>query len=229
VGKHGQWEYMDKKNRKILVAGIFGLILLVIMSGCVSGEKKDNGTLVPQDTSSKDTSSKDTPKGVSSSTGSMLEKYDIKKLISMSDNIIIGDVSEVLPSMWNTPDGKRAPNDSGEGLFIYTDAKIKIGESLKGSLDKDTVVIRVLGGIVEPQGQFSEDQPTYQTNEKVLVFLKKDSNPKTKDVGIEHMTTTGLIQGKISISQNNEVIIGGEKMSLDDARIKITESGKVSQ
>ncbi len=217
-----------RKNRNIFISVvipvILGLILLITISGCVNEEKKDNGTIVPQETPSKDT-----PKGVSSSTGSMLEKYDIKKLISMSDNIIIGDVSEVLPSMWNTPDGKRAPNDNREDLFIYTDAKIKIGESLKGSLDTDTVVVRVLGGSVEPYGQYSEDQPSYKTNEKVLVFLKKDSNPRTQDVGIGHMTTTGLIQGKISISQNNQVIIGDEKMSLDDVKNKITESGKVSQ
>ena len=37
------------------------------------------------------------------------------------------------------------------------------------------------------------------------------------------MITAGLIQGKIPISQNNDVIIDGEKMSLDNAKLKIRQ------
>lgn len=219
----------NKKNRNIWIPVILGLMLLVTISGCVNDEKKDNGTLVPQETPSKDTSSKDTPKGVSSSTGSMLEKYDIKKLISMSDNIVIGDVSDVLPSRWNTQDGKRPINtNDGKPYVIYTDNNIKIEESLKGSLGTSTILVRTLGGTVDRDGQSVEDEPSYSVNEKLLIFLKDDNNFKTKDFGDKHFVTVGNIQGKISILQNN-VVIGGEKMSLDDVRIKIAEDGKESQ
>jgi len=56
-----------------------------------------------------------------------------------------------------------------------------------------------------------------------MVFLKNDNDPRTKDIGNEHMVTTGLIQGKINILQNNDIVIGGEKMSLDDAKNRIRQ------
>jgi len=50
----------------------------------------------------------------------------------MSDNIIIGEVSDILPSRWNTPDGKRPTIDSNSTmLLIYTDANINVEESSK--------------------------------------------------------------------------------------------------
>ena len=194
-----------------------------MLAGCVDKEKEngDFGKPIPQGTPEVSTTPVQGTSGVSSSTSTILEKYDLKQLVSMSDNIIIGEVSEVMSSRWNTPDGKRPAIDNNDTtLLIYTDANIKIEESLKGSSNPD-IVVRILGGIVEPHGQSSEDQPSYITKEKVLVFLKRDNDPRTKDVGGEHMTTAGLIQGKIPILQNNDVIIGGERMTLEDAKNRI--------
>ena len=215
----------NKKSRTILTLVMAGLIILLILAGCVNKEKEkgENGTLVPQETPKVVTTS-GSPSVVSSSTGGMLEKYDLKQLVSMSDNIIIGEVIDILPSRWNTPDGKMPEIDNNStSLLIYTDVNIKIDENLKGSLNSNIIVVRTLGGIVDSQGQSSEDQLSYNKNEKVLIFLKKDNDPRTKDVGSEHMITTGLIQGKINILQNNDVVIDGEKMSLDDAKMKIRQ------
>ena len=148
-----------KKNLSMHILMTLGLIMLVIIAGCVNKEKEkeDNGTPIPQRTPEVVTTS-GSPSVVSSSTGGMLEKYDLKQLVSMSDNIIIGEVSEVLPSRWNTPDGKRPTiNSNNTSFLIYTDANIKIEESLKGLLSSNTIAVRILGGIVEPHGQSSED------------------------------------------------------------------------
>lgn len=216
--------YKKKLNIWILVA----IGLIIIVTGCI-GEQKKNGDIVtptPQETPvQKETPvSKETPESgiVSSSTGTMLEKYDLKKLVSMSDNIVIGDVSGVLPGRWNTPDGKIPTDHNNASYTIYTDANIQVGESLKGPLSSTNIIVRTLGGTVEYDKQIVEDQPSYSANEKVLLFLKKDNDPRTKDIGIEHFVTVGLVQGKISILPNNDVIIGDEKMSLDDAKIRIT-------
>lgn len=220
---------VNNKNRNIFVIVICGLIILITISGCLNEKNEKNENNANGTIPSKDDTSKDNGKVVSSSTGSLLEKYDINKLISMSDNIIIGEVNTILPSRWNSPDGKRPINiNDGKPYVIYTDNNIKIEESLKGSLETPTILVRTLGGRVENDGQSVEDQPSYSTGEKVLIFLKKDNNFKTKDFGDEHFVTVGQMQGKIPIVQNN-VVIGGEKISLDDLRIKITENIKASQ
>ncbi len=227
-------DMMKIMNVRALV--ILGLVSLVIMTGCIGEEKKngDIGTPSPQATPEQEvivtpiaqwTSESGTYSGVSSSTGSMLEKYDLNKLVSMSDNVVIGDVSSILPSKWNTPDGKKPTDFNNASYTIYTDATIEVGESLKGSLSTTHITVRMLGGTVGKDVQSVEDQPSFDTNEKVLIFLKKDSDPRTKDIGYEHFTTVGLAQGKISILPNNDVIIGDEKMSLDNAKIRITGKG----
>lgn len=214
-----------KKNTYIWILVIFGLMTIVIMTGCINDAKK-NGDIAkqtPQGIIVTPISQGTSGRAVSSSTSYILEKYDLKKLVSMSDNIIIGDVSNVLPSKWNTPDGKRpSENNNTPPYIIYTDTNIKIVENLKGSLNS-TIIVRTLGGTVGQDTQNVEDQPSYNINEKVLIFLKKDNDPRTQDIGDDHFITVGLVQGKIPISQNNDVIIGDEKMSLDDFRIRMTE------
>jgi hypothetical protein len=145
----------------------------------------------------------------------------------MSDSVVIAEVVSVLPSRWNTINGEKPVNNENNlPSTIYTDANVKIVESLKGSLDNATITVRTLGGTVGQDKQQVENQPSYSANENVLIFLKNDNDPRTKDIGDSHFITTGLMQGKISIPESNELIIGDEKMSLDEAKIVITGKGE---
>jgi hypothetical protein len=192
---------------------IISTMVLVSVTGCIDGEKKntDIGTPPPEKT----------PVNViSSSSEGIMEKFNLQKLESMSDSIVVGKVTDVFQSKWNTPDGKKPVNNSTSNI-IYTDVNIKVLEYIRNPLDTTAIQVRVLGGIVGRDGQNIEDQPSYSPGETVLLFLKKDDDPRTKDIGEKHFVTAGLAQGKISILQNNETIIGDEKMSLDDVRVRI--------
>ncbi len=211
--------FMKMKNTKIT---IYIIIAIVIMTGCVDKENLDNG--VEQNIS--DDGDKNISAGnniISSSNDKMLERYSLEKLILESDRIIIGRVINIMPSKWNTIDGKK---DDSRGSIIYTDVNIKVGEYLKGGgdFDKKTVTVRILGGTVEQDIQNVEDQPRYYDNERVLVFLKNDKDVRTKDIGIDHFTTVGLIQGKIPILQKDEVFFDGKKMLLKDIKDMILKT-----
>ena len=199
-------------NLWILV--IISMMALVIVTGCIDEEKKnaDIGTPTPEKTP---------VTVISSSSEGIMEKFNLQKLVSMSDSIVVGKVTEVFQSEWNTPDGKK-PMNNRTSNSIYTDVNIKVLEYIRNPLDTTAITVRVLGGIVGLDGLNIEDQPSYSQGETVLLFLKKDDDPRTKDIGDKHFVTAGLAQGKISILQNNETVIGDEKMSLDDVRVRIT-------
>lgn len=192
---------------------IISMMALVIVTGCIDEEKKntDIGTPTPEKTP---------VTVISSSSEGIMEKFNLQKLVSMSDSIVVGKVTEVFQSEWNTPDGKKPVNNRTSNI-IYTDVNIKVLEYLRNPLDTTAITVRVLGGIVGLDGLNIEDQPSYSQGETVLLFLKKDDDPRTKDIGDKHFVTAGLAQGKISILQNNETVIGDEKMSLDDFRVRI--------
>lgn len=225
------------KNTIVRILVILGLIVTVIVAGCVGGEKSENGvTPTPQKTpeaidpevTSELVEPEVTPATNSSSDGDgMIEKYNLDKLISLSDNIVIGEVTDVLRSEWNTQDGNK-PVSSDSSNVIYTDAHINVEEYLKNKLDTTNITVRVLGGIIGQDRMDVGDQPSYNKGEKVLIFLKKDDDDRTKDIGDQHFVTVGAVQGKVSISPNNEVVIGDAKMSIDELRVIIAGKGTKS-
>jgi hypothetical protein len=169
---------------------------------------------------------------MSSSTSGIIERYNLDKLIYMSDSIVIAEVIDLLPSRWSTPNGNKPTVNNGMLYTIYTDANIKIVEYLKGSpgniTDNAIITVRMLGGTVGQDKQYVEDQPSYSVHERVLVFLKNDSDRRTIDIGGKHFVTVGMMQGKISIPADNKIIIGDVKMSLEEARVVIAGKGNRS-
>ena len=218
------WGRGGGRARGVLVA--MALIMVgIMMTGCIGDEKyEDQKSVAPQKTPEYIAPTNESK--MSSGTDAMIEKYSIEKLVSMSDSIVIGEVANLLPSKWNTPDGQRPVDGSDTPYIIYTDVDIKSREYLKGPLDATIITVRVLGGTLGQDQLEVEDQPSYNVNERVLIFLKNDNDPRTKYIGDKHFVTVGLIQGKISILENNEIIVGDEKMSLDDVRIRITGKGQ---
>jgi hypothetical protein len=61
--------------------------------------------------------------------------YNHEELIEYSDTIVIGTVKEILPSRWNTKDGKHPGKPTAELDYfddtIYTDIVISVDEYLK--------------------------------------------------------------------------------------------------
>ena len=233
----------NKKHSNMRILAILGLVTLIAVTGCIDNEKSTdvNVTPVQQVTPEQEVSTTPVQPGtpepvISSGTTGMIERYSLDKLVSISDSVVIAEVIGVSPSRWNTQDGEKpVVNGSDSTSYtIYTDVNVKILEYIKGSssntvdntVDNTVITVRVLGGTVGQDEQYVEDQPSYNVNEKVLIFLKNDNDPRTKDVGNKHMTTVGLIQGKISIPVDNEIIIGDTKMSLTEAKVIITGKGE---
>lgn len=221
-------EFMPSRNGGWRRCGVWvwvalALVAVIIVAGCL-GEKKNANqgvvTQTPQKTPEIVTTNNESV--ISSSTGNILEKYSLEKLISMADSIVIGKVTNISPSKWNTPDGKKPPMDNTNSNIIFTDIYIQVDKYLKNPQNTEIIVVRLLGGKVGEDEQKSEDQPSYNLNENVLIFLVDDPDIRTKNIGSEHFVTLGKLQGKISILQNGGVTVGDEKMSLDELRAIIT-------
>jgi hypothetical protein len=223
------WGNMEnKKNDKARIIVILGLMAIVAIAGCIDRGKSINSTNEKNDIVATQIPGKTSEVGISSSTSGVMERYSLERLVSLSDIVAIAEVVDILPSRWNTQNGEKPTINNGTHSIIYTDVNIKIVEYLKGSLNNTTITVRTIGGIVGQDKQYVEDQPLYNINEKVLVFLKNDSDPRTVGIGNKHFVTTGSMQGKIIIPTSNELIIGDIKMSLEDAKAIIGEKGEKS-
>lgn len=162
-------------------------------------------------------------------TGSMsasLAALNHTELNDLSDTIVIGTVKEILPSKWNTADGKRPANTDeafSPSCLIYTDVVISIDEYLKNPLPSKKVTVRLWGGTVGNDTLTVEDEPTFETGEKVLLYLMKDSSPSTKDIDPEHFRVTGLLQGKYTLNDDGKATRPDENTTLDDLLSTIEE------
>jgi hypothetical protein len=87
----------------------------------------------------------------------------IKKLSKEADVIVTGKVSKK-NSSWNANKTR-----------IYTKATLQVDEYLKGKSNGNSVEITYPGGEVGDVGEIYTHMPSFQANEEVLVFLKKDN------------------------------------------------------
>ena len=88
----------------------------------------------------------------------------IKKMSQKADVILSGTVSEK-ESSWNASKTR-----------IYTRTTIEVEEYLKGTSTGNSVEVWYPGGEVGDVGELYTHMPTFEKNEEVLVFLKKDND-----------------------------------------------------
>ena len=76
-----------KKARNVWILIVFGLIAMVIATGCIGEEKKNDSEVVPtsrvtpeQEVVVDPVSQETSGSGISSSTGSMMERYSLERL-----------------------------------------------------------------------------------------------------------------------------------------------------
>ena len=114
-----------------------------------------------------------------------------------ADVIITGKVTEQTSS-WNEDQTR-----------IYTRATIQVEEYIKGNSAGSTITIKYLGGEVGEVGEMYSHMPRFDTEEEVLVFLKKD------DKSADFKVFNGE-DGKISVINDQET---GEKVTTSNVRI----------
>jgi hypothetical protein len=108
-----------------------------------------------------------------------------------ADVIITGKVTQQ-SSSWNQDKSR-----------IYTYATIQVNEYLKGNEGGGPVVVRYLGGEVGDIGEQYSHMPSFEDQEDVLVFLKKN------ETGSDYKVFAGE-DGKISIINDPKT---GEKVT----------------
>jgi len=86
-----------------------------------------------------------------------LVHMDIEDLTQKASVILIGNVTTIT-------------THGGEGM-IYRKVGVRVERYLKNPLDSSEVFIEVLGGEIGEIGEWVEDQPSFNINERVLVFL----------------------------------------------------------
>ena len=85
----------------------------------------------------------------------------LEELINGADSVVVGTVVEH-DSYWND-----------EHTRIYTSVLLSIEERLKGTADRDRVIVTSLGGEVDEIGLLVSEMPRFDQGERVVVFLKK--------------------------------------------------------
>ena len=90
------------------------------------------------------------------------ETSRLAKLSKGADIIVTGKVMEK-KSSWNENKTR-----------IYTRATLKVDEFIKGKGNGNSVDILYPGGEVDDVGEIYTHMPTFEQDEEVLVFLKKD-------------------------------------------------------
>jgi len=121
----------------------------------------------------------------------------IKKLSQKADAILSGTVSEK-ESSWNSSKTR-----------IYTKATVQVDDLLKGTNTGNSVEIIYPGGEVGDVGELYTHMPTFEKNEEVLVFLKKDNNTNT------YIVLNGQ-EGKLTVIEDSQT---GEKITSSNSRI----------
>lgn len=182
----------------------YGIVLVGALTLIVLGLAFSNSIQSSQE-NSKPSNNINEP--LSSSMSFLLEEYTHEDLSKNSDVIVMGTVKEILPSRWNSVDGKRPDKvvEFGPYDLIYTDIVISVDKYVKNPLSSEDVIVRV-GGTVGNDSMAVEDEPSFKTGEKVLLYLTKDTSPGTKDIGPEHFKVTGYIQGKFALTDDGRAI-----------------------
>lgn len=134
-----------------------------------------------------------------------LAYLNFTELNQRSELIVVGTVKNILPSKWNTPDGKRQ-NDSidniGGNATMYTDIIITVDKYLKNPLNQKEVRVRIEGGEDEVVGIVVDYEPSFKKDEKVLLYLREDTYPLFKKIGPKHYLVSGYYLGKFTLTDD---------------------------
>ena len=124
-------------------------------------------------------------------------RVDIKDLSKDADLIITGKVSQQTSS-WNE-----------DKTRIYTIATIEVEDYIKGNVTGNSVSVKYLGGEVGDVGETYSHVPTFENNEEVLIFLKK--NESNSDFSVLYGE-----EGKISLVNDSQT---GELVTSSNVRV----------
>jgi len=206
--------------RNIIKYGIFLVVTLSLLTLNVFAlSDPSNNSIEPR-------SSGEEPIGINININ--FEPYNHEQLRDYSDTIVIGTVKEILPPRWNTIDGKhpnKSPAELNSTNIIYTDIIISAEEYLKNPLSSREVTVRITGGTIGNVSMSTDADPGFKVGERVLVYLNRDDNPYTKDVGSEHFVVLNFHRGKYTLTDDGKAITPDETITLNELLSTINQTG----
>ncbi len=114
----------------------------------------------------------------------IVPRLSLEEMVVHSETIVTGRVIRT----WATWDSQHQ--------FIWTHNEIVVEDVVKGR-HTDRVVVSEPGGVVDGLGMQIAGSPRYALGERVMVFLERMPNG--------YLRTTGMGQGKLSISHDGSV------------------------
>ncbi|ODV49799.1 hypothetical protein C7960_0605 [Methanohalophilus euhalobius] len=157
--------------------------------------------------------------GITIESHAELESVSHEYLKNESDVILTGTVTEILPSKWNTIDGKRSSksvHDLKWHDMIYTDVVVAVDEYHKNPLNKKEVVVRIFSGTVGKDSFVLDSEPSFSLNEKVFLYLVEDNWEYTKNMGPKHYFVLGSMQGKYTLTDDGKAIRPDEVVAFEE-------------
>ncbi|MCK4962049.1 MAG: hypothetical protein KAS19_06165 [Anaerolineales bacterium] len=145
--------------------------------------------------------------------GSMV-RYTIDDLVEKSDTVLIGKVVDIFPSR----QVDKPP------WTVITDVAIKVERYLYSQSQSTYIVVMVPGGRTEEMVVRVSDQPVFNLEEEVALFLYLQVSGITPPGGFnrdEYYMVTGSIQGKPSYSDDIMVTWEGEQFTVSEIEQKI--------
>lgn len=151
---------------------------------------------------------------------SIVEHLSEDTLANDSQIIIEGDIKELLPSKWNTKDGKE-PEGVKDDDTIFTDNLVEVTKVIKGEVKiGDVLKVRTNAGEIDTSKKIkvirSDSDANFSKGEKVLLFLTYDNSGFNKNKSKDYFALTGGIQGKYTISSDKIKDAVGQEKSLDE-------------
>lgn len=144
-------------------------------------------------------------------------EYTLEELKDMSTYIVIGKVTEILPSRWSSiPTDLKNPTDN---QVMFTDVNISIEEYLKNPLPQQNITVRTMGGETDDYVYEVDLSPKFQHGERVLLFLSHDTYPAYSNISPEHYIVTGYNQGKYTLNDNGTIKTSNDTLVKTDQLI----------
>lgn len=120
----------------------------------------------------------------------MAVQLSIEQLAGAADAIVVGKVVAVTAEQ--------------RGALIYSMARIKVEQAVKGN-NRGEVIVESLGGRIGDQVLAVSETTPYAAGERVVVFLKKAEKAETYH-------TVGVRQGKLLVQDD---VVAGHNLSLE--------------
>lgn len=129
---------------------LFGFLSLLTLNALAISDSSNDSTKLTNNSSEGNIKLVNNKQPLYTEISGSLVGFNHTELSNRSDTIVIGTVKEILPSKWNTVDGKKSSPDIKFSLdnTIYTDIIINVDEYVKNPLSSKEVRVRVEGGTV---------------------------------------------------------------------------------